>query len=250
MNPETGIPYCGPAPLPEALWSRWNADPWLAAALLALGLLWMVTGRRDRAGSAAFGTALLLALVIFISPLCALASALFSARVAHHLILIAGIAPLLAVALPWRSGPASRTVWPLTPLVLLHTALVWLWHAPAPYALALSSDTTYWVMQLSLLSSAWLLWNGVLASRTGDAAAAAALLATITQMGLLGALLVFLPRAVFEPHFLTTLPYSLTALEDQQLAGVLMWVPAALPYLGVALLRVSRLLTTPARATP
>lgn len=244
MSPETGIPYCGPAPLPAELWSRWNTDPWLAVALLLLGLLWMGAGRRDRIGGMAFGSALLLGVLIFVSPLCALASALFSARVAHHLVLITVVAPLLAIALPCRYGG------PLTPRVVLHAALLWLWHAPAPYALALSSDAVYWAMQLSLLASAWLLWRSVLTAHSRDAAAVAALLATVMQMSLLGALLVFLPRAVFEPHLVSTLPYGLTALEDQQLAGILMWVPAALPYLAVALLRISHLLASPARALP
>ena len=62
------------------------------------------------------------------------------------------------------------------------------------------------------------------------------LLGSIIQMGMLGALLTFAGQPLYEPHMTTTLPYGLTPLADQQLAGLLMWVPAALPYLAVALL--------------
>ena len=59
---------------------------------------------------------------------------------------------------------------------------------------------------------------------------------------LLGALLVFAGRPLFADHLATTAAYDLSPLEDQQLAGLIMWVPAALHYLGVALWRLSGLL--------
>lgn len=238
MDLETRTPYCGLPPLPAELWSRWNLDPWLLAALLALSALLAWQARSNASRRYASVGAIVLLVLVFISPLCALASALFSARVVHHLILIAAIAPLLAIAVPWQRGPRIAA----TPLLLLSTFFVWLWHTPAPYAFALLSDAAYWLMQLSLLGSAWLLWRAVLSPQTPAAAALATLLGTVMQMGFLGALLVFLPKAVFAPHFLSTWPYGLSALDDQQLAGLLMWVPAVLPYLAVALLRLSAML--------
>ena len=62
-----------------------------------------------------------------------------------------------------------------------------------------------------------------------------ALVATIGQMGLLGALIVFAPRPLYFVHLASTAPWGLSPLVDQQLAGLLMWVPAMLPYLGVGL---------------
>lgn len=234
MPPAIDAPYCGQAPVPSSLWTSWNLDPVLLAVLVAGFVLWRHAGRDDRHGRAGFVGAYALIFIAFVSPLCALSSALFSARVAHHVILIAGIAPLLAVAVPWRRGP----VLPLAALTVVHAVIVWLWHLPAPYAFALASHAAYWLMQVTLLLSAWLLWRAVFSPRTSAGSAASALLATIIQMGFLGAILVFAPRALFEPHFLTTAPFGLTPLADQQLAGLLMWVPAFLPYAGVAILRL------------
>jgi putative membrane protein len=63
----------------------------------------------------------------------------------------------------------------------------------------------------------------------------AALLATTVLMGLLGALLTFAPVALYAPHTLTTAAWGLTPLEDQQTAGLIMWIPAAGVYLASAL---------------
>ena len=82
--------YCGPAPDPGAIWGRWNLDPLLLAALAALAL---------GIGRSWAGLAAVAALAVaFVSPLCALSAALFSARVVHHLLLVALAAPLIAVA--------------------------------------------------------------------------------------------------------------------------------------------------------
>lgn len=230
------MPYCGTAPIAAEVWARWNFDPWLVAAL-SLFVLWgLARVRRDVRRLRAFGAAQLLLFVAFISPLCALASALFSARVAHHLLLVAGAAPLLAIAFAHRNAFAedSRAVSLMT-LTAIHAIVLWVWHTPAPYALALSNDAVYWLMQLTLLISAWLLWRAVLAPQTSPGPALLALLATVMQMGMLGAVLVFAPRALFAPHFGTTASFGLSELQDQQLAGLLMWVPAMAPYLAVSL---------------
>jgi putative membrane protein len=62
-----------------------------------------------------------------------------------------------------------------------------------------------------------------------------ALGATIGQMGLLGALLVFAPRPLYAEHLASTAGWGLSPLADQQLAGLLMWMPAMLPYVAVAI---------------
>lgn len=236
-------PYCGPAPIPATLFGHWNFDPLILAAMLALAAAWLHWGRRDTAGRMALLGVLALIAVAFISPLCALASALFSARVFHHVILIAGIAPLLSIALPWRAGPLL----PLAGLVIVHAATVWIWHAPDPYLWALSRDAIYWAMQITLTGSAYLLWREVLSPLTRPGPGVMALLATIMQMGFLGALLVFAPHPVYVAHFGTTSPFGLSPLSDQQLAGLLMWVPATVPYIGVALWRLSAMLAPRAR---
>lgn len=240
MQTEPYVAYCGPAPVPESLWLAWNFDPFVLGAMAAGLAIWWSCGRRDRVGRNSLGSGYGLIFVAFISPLCALSVALFSARVAHHVILIAAIAPLLAIAFPWRGGPSL----PLSALVILHAAIVWIWHAPDPYAFALSSHAAYWLMQATLFGSAWLLWREVFAPKTPIGSLVMALLATIMQMGFLGALLVFAPSPVFAAHYFTTEVFGLTPLEDQQLAGLLMWVPAFLPYAGVALYKFAIVLSS------
>lgn len=224
--------YCGPPPLPDDLWERWNLDPWvISALLLVLALVWFRPATaRDR--WVATGAVSILAL-IFVSPLCALTVALFSARVVHHVLLVALAAPLLAWAL-WRRSEAMARL--LAPLALLHTAIFWLWHAPDAYVWALSSTAGYWLMQVTLLGSAVALWAALFS--TSSARAIVTLLFLTVQMGLLGALLVFSAQPLYPPHFATTIAFGLDPLIDQQLAGLIMWVPASLPYLFAALVRL------------
>jgi putative membrane protein len=228
MDDTATIAYCGPAAVPADLLTRWNLDPLLMAALAALAMV-IASGRvaNARAGWAS----LALMAMIFISPLCALSSALFSARVLHHVLLIAAVAPLLALAFPVRRLPSP----PLAALVGLHTIILWVWHMPAPYAWGLASVPSYWLMQASLLVSAWLLWRAIFASAAQPGPALVVLVATIGQMGLLAALIVFASRPLYAVHFASTAAWGMNPLADQQLAGLLMWVPASLPYLGVGL---------------
>ena len=222
------IAYCGPAAVPEDFWIRWNGDPLLLAALVGLAL---AVGRGHSSDARAGWGAIALLLVVFLSPLCALASALFSARVLHHVLLIAAVAPLLAVAFPLRRLGSP----PLAALVGANAIILWLWHAPGLYTWGLASVSAYWLMQATLLGSAWLLWRAILAPGAQPGPALIALVATIGQMGLLGALIAFAPRPVYLVHLASTAPWGLGPLADQQLGGLLMWVPAILPYLGVGL---------------
>jgi putative membrane protein len=222
------VAYCGPAAVPADLLSRWNLDPPLVVALAVLGLV-LVMGRsaNARAGSAA----LALMVFIFVSPLCALSAALFSARVLHHVLLVSVIAPLLALAFPAQKLPLP----PLFGLVGLHAMTLWGWHMPTVYEWGVASVPTYWLMQATLLGSAWALWRTVLSPTTEAGSALIALVTTVAQMGLLAALIVFAPRTLYDIHLASTIAWGISPLRDQQLAGLLMWVPAALPYLGVGL---------------
>ena len=148
------------------------------------------------------------------------------------MLLVAFAAPLLAmVILP--TAPRARTSLSLP--FIAHLALLWVWHAPTPYAWALTGTAPYWLMELSLLGSAVWLWREILHPGRATGAVLAGLLGTVVQMGFLGALLTFAKQPLFAAHIGTTEAFGLSALEDQQLAGLLMWVPAALPYMAVGL---------------
>lgn len=231
--------YCGPAPLPATLLKSWNLDPFLVLALLVLcAAVALSKPTAERSRPALVGSVFTLA-VAFISPLCALATALFSARVAHHILMIAVAAPLLALAAPrWRLPERV----PLSVITVVHIIAVWLWHAPAPYAWAVSGTPSYWLMEITLLLTAFWFWSRVLSPSTRPFAALAALFAVVVQMGLLGAILTFARVPLYDLHAGVTAPFGLTQMEDQQLAGLFMWIPAAAPYLIAASIIVARLL--------
>ena len=128
----------------------------------------------------------------------------------------------------------------------MHALIFWLWHAPPLYAAAMSSDLVFWVMQLSITVTAALWWAKVM--RAPAPPAASALLATMVAMSALGALLTFAHRAYYAPHWLTTQSWGLSPIEDQQIAGILMWAPASLVYLVAALAILYRSLGREARA--
>lgn len=227
------IPYCGEAPGPEVWLSRWNLDPVLGAGLLLLALaLFSLPVSQDLTARRLLSlrSAWTLAVVLYVSPLCALSSAFFTVRVIHHIALVLVMAPLLVFGLePWlRRLPIS--LWSSTAIA---AAIFWTWHAPAPYAAALSSVSIYALMQFTLLSSAMVFW---IAIRTSDPPAAmAAILVTTVLMGLLGALITFAGRPLYAPHFASTLSWGVSPLEDQQLAGITMWAPGSIAYLAAAM---------------
>ncbi|MBP0444430.1 cytochrome c oxidase assembly protein [Roseomonas sp. SSH11] len=231
MTGSDAVPFCGLPPLPGD-WA-WNLDPLLLAILaggLALG--WRAGGNRPLflAGWA------LLALAL-VSPLCSLAVALFSVRVGQHLILMLVAAPLLAMGLrPRTAAPAE-----LAGSAAVFAVILWFWHLPAPYAWTFVSDGAWWAMHASLFASAVWLWHGAMRASRADAALLSGL-ATAAQMGALGAFLTFAPRPLFAPHALSTLPWGLTPLEDQQLGGLLMWVPGGTAFAALALFALSRAL--------
>lgn len=230
------IPYCGPPPTPGALWSQWNLDPVILAGL-AIGVV-LLAVRFSRLGTGArwAGALALAALTVaFVSPLCALSSALFAARTLHHILLICVAAPLVALML---SKPPRMGLGAVMAATVLQAAVLWFWHAPDLYAAALSNDGVYAVMEITLFAAALLFW---LSLRGASAPAAAlGLVLTMVQMGMLGALLVFAGSPLYAPHLATTAAWGLSALEDQQLAGLIMWAPAAGIYLVTALVLVAR----------
>ncbi len=236
-DPAGANPYCGPLVAPQDLWVTWNLDPWLIAALLLfLGLvlaarrLELVSGGQGERRSANGAVALAFAglVLAFVSPLCAATVALFSARALHHLVLLCLVAPALALALalPLR-GLSAPVALGLTALALV------LWHVPAVYDGTWRNASAYWLMQAALLLPGWMFWSSVLRPKRRDAAslfAHALLVAGLAGiMGLIGAVLTFAPVALYPHHLPGAEAHGLTILADQQLAGLVMWVPGFLP---------------------
>lgn len=226
-------PYCGPAPLPGDLLRSWNFDPPLLIALALLGAVLAFASQRRAAAVLGWG-----ALVIaFISPLCALTVALFSARAAHHLLLVTVAAPALAIALPLaRRVPAAAS------LAVLTAAMV-LWNVPRIYDAMWASNLVYWVLQAAMILPAWAFWSAVLAPnvRAEDTFQRAFLVGGLSGvMGLIGAVLTFAPHVLFFQHIEGAALWGMNPLTDQQLAGLVMWVPGFVPVAVIAALMLRR----------
>lgn len=233
------VAYCGTPPDPAELWTRFNLDPVLIGVLLliAVGHCALVSNPSMRR-SALIGWGI--AAAAFLSPLCALSVALFSARVAQHMILVLIAAPFIATALPASTARNNtRGLWIATALFF---AALWVWHMPLPYDATFLSTPLYWLMHVSLFGSSILLWRELLhhkPERTASALLAGML--TSMQMGLLGATLSLAAHPLFAAHVLSAPAWGLTPLQDQQLGGVIMWVPGIGLFLWAAMRSLRRL---------
>ncbi len=225
MDPYT--PFCGTPPIPADLLGRWLFDPALLAGLAVFAAALWVTAKDRRSASIGWAITALL----FVSPICAASIALFSARVLQHVLLVLVAAPLIAYALP-------RVRLPLVSLSAVLTALFWFWHMPMPYAATLQADLAYWAMHLSLFGTAIAFWSAILAhNRTSPGTAVLGLGIVAGQMTLLSAVFVFSSNTWHSWHSLTALPYGISGLQDQQLAGSIMWVGGgALLLVGIAMM--------------
>jgi putative membrane protein len=122
-----------------------------------------------------------------------------------------------------------------------------------PYEASFAQDgIAWWMMHLSLTAGAVWLWAAVFA-QFGARPHAAALtgIATAIQMGLLGAVLTFVPRPLYAPHTAgVTAPWGLTPLEDQQLGGLVMWVPGGLLFAVVMVVALAGVFAPRGRTAP
>lgn len=260
----------------------WSFEPWLVALLLAAALLYALgvwrlwsragTGRGvTRTEAARFGAGWLVLAIALAGPVEALGGALFSAHMLQHELLMVLAAPLLVTGRPleasaWSLAPRWRRLlgnafhrrgWQATWRVavdplgawMIHAVALWAWHIPVLFEAALAHEGVHALQHASFVGSALLFWWSVLA-RASPAAGGAALASVFTTMlhtGGLGALLTFAPTPWYAHYFVTTSAYGLSPLEDQQLGGLVMWVPGGLAYLVAGLALVARWLAPASR---
>jgi putative membrane protein len=262
------LAHPGQPPAPHDLWAAWNLDP-----VLLLGFLLAVwayrrgqTGGPRRANDTrrarCFAVALAALVLALLSPLDALSSALASAHMVQHLLLVVVAAPLLALSAPssaiLRGSPLAvrrasgrwrrrlgltprnlRTLGHPAAVWLLHVGVLWFWHAAIPYDAALHSEPLHILEHASFLVTAVLFWRVVIGTRgTGRVSNGLGVLlvfAMAMQSVFLSVLLTFAPEPWYAGYATTTAPWGLDPLTDQQLAGVIMWIPAGGIYLAVAL---------------
>jgi cytochrome c oxidase assembly factor CtaG len=249
----------------------WTWDPVtilliaLSAILYAVGVarLWRRAGvgqgiRRWQA--ACFAGGLLSLVVALVSPVDALGEILFSAHMAQHELLILVAAPLMVLGRPlapflwalpktarevageWSQEPAFAACWrfltaPLAVFVI-HGLALWIWHLPSLYQATLGDDFVHALQHLSFFLSASLFWWSLIHGRFGRfgyGAAVVYVFFTSMHSGVLGALLTFAPRLWYPIYQARTSRWGLSPLEDQQLAGLIMWIPAGVLFIFLGL---------------
>lgn len=123
-------------------------------------------------------------------------------------------------------------------VVAAQTVALWFWHFPRPYQAALANPALHALEHASFLGTAVCFWWVVLhptGRRTlGFGAAIVYIGITLCESGALGALLMFSARAWYPMHAAGERLWGMTPLDDQRLAGLIMWIPASAVYVTAA----------------
>ena len=174
--------------------------------------------------------------VAFAPPLEAAADTSLAAHMVQHMIAIAVAGPLIAFApVPGAVPRALRH-----PVVVWTVAMgtLWAWHAPALFLAGLDNPALHVLEHATFLAGSVLFWRTIVhpdpGARLSPGAALAVIFAATLGSGALGALLTFASVPLYPGQWSGTLAGTLSPLEDQQLAGVVMWVPGGIVYLGAA----------------
>jgi putative membrane protein len=217
--------------------------------------------------AAAFTGGWLSLVIALIGPFHTLSESLFSAHMTQHEILMLISAPLIILGRPqiaaiwalaprWRKKIGSitnangfRSVWHFMSgsfvAFLIHAAALWIWHIPSLFDATLESDWIHALQHASFFGTALLFWWAIINSSLewkSSFVGVLFLFLTSLHSGILGAFLTFTHQIWYPVYLSSTGSYGLTALEDQQLGGLIMWVPAGLVYIGAGLAMFARLL--------
>ncbi len=271
LLPTAAVAHSGPPPVPGELWSTWNLDPWV---LLGLGVSSSVYARGvrrlwARAGVGngipvwrvhCFTAGLFVLIAALISPIDALGSALFSAHMVQHELLMLVAAPLLVLATPWiaflwalplrwrphvgrigRVGGVRRAYTGIShpaSIWAIYAATIWVWHVPAMYQATLRSNLIHAAQHLSFFAAALLFWWVLLhpsrSRRPAYGVGVVYIFTTAIHGSILSALLTFSRSAWYPVYEEPAAAWNLSLLEDQHLAGLIMWIPPGFIYLAAS----------------
>jgi putative membrane protein len=247
----------------------WVFEPGVVAPLALSGFLYVLGLARLRAAAntafglseiACFAAGWVTLFIALVSPLHPWGAVLFSAHMTQHELLMLVAAPLLVLGRPmipflwalprstaraiaaWTQNSVWQRVWTTVtaPFVawLIHAVVLWTWHIPFLFQATRDSELVHALQHASFLFSALLFWWAVLHGRRramGFGVAVLYMFTTALHSGLLGALLTFTRTLWYPIYTNTTQPWGLTPMEDQQLGGLIMWIPAGLVYIIAAL---------------
>ena len=263
------LAHAGEPLQPHDAWWAWNLDP-LVLLVMAGSVAAYVAGWRPTADTpgrrAAFAGAVGALVIALVSPVDVMSSTMVSAHMVQHVLLVLVAAPLLAVAAPGaamlRGTPAivreaargarrtagldagrlRRLRHPVARW-LLYVVTLWLWHASVLYGAAVENEGVHVVEHVTFLGTAFLVWSAILGPERARVPRGLGLLGVFT-LGLQGiflsALITFAPEPWYSAYLVPPPGWGLDPLSDQQLAGVLMWVPAGFIHAGIALWLLAR----------
>jgi putative membrane protein len=205
------------------------------------------------------------------SPLSALDHEMLTAHMVQHLLLMTFAAPLILLGAPIKTLlyrlPPHRLVQVMgrafqsTGLHLMWSALThpvvcWLgaastlvaWHIPAVFVLGLRSQMWHGIEQASFLAAGLLFWWPVVqplptSLKWPESSILLYLFLATLPCDILSGFLVFCDRVVYPTYLSSSQPFGLSALEDQQCAGALMWTCVTLVYLVAGAIVTARLLS-------
>lgn len=241
------------------LWLSWNLDPVLVLgiALLTAGYFYGIgpLRRRYRLGPpaderqmASFLAGTVVMAVALVSPLDALGDRyLFSAHMEQHMLLAVVCPPLWLLGTPgWLLAPllrrrpvllAARALTnPFVAFFLLNGVL-YVWHVPPFYDATLANEQLHIFEHLTFLATGVLFWWPLLSPtpdllpRLSRPLGVIYLFLACQPMVLLGALLTFAAQPFYRPYVAAPRVWGMSPLADQQLGGLIMWLPTNIPYL-------------------
>lgn len=258
------------SPEAAAFLTSWSFEPSKLAGLALAGALyatgWWRLGRRGygrarppawRAWCYAGGLAALA--LALLSPIAVYTSLFFFMHMLQHLLLLMLAPPLLWLGAPlppvlwglpdgtrqavgWlfvASHPGARVFHALThPFVAggLYLVVVAFWHLPTFYDAAQGRTLVHDLEHLTFLGAGLLYWWPVVhptggRRRLGYFAAIVYLFPPLLEGNLIGALLTFASQPVYATYQQVPRLWGLSALDDQQIGGLIMWVPAGMMWL-------------------
>jgi putative membrane protein len=251
--------------------SFWISGALILAALVYLGgWLRLRSYKRDkiagwRAGSFVLG--LFFIWIATVSPLAELDRTMLTAHMIQHLLLMTLAPPLFLLGAPTKQlayGQSPRFLWPISrPLrsaamrrlvsALTHPAFCWLaaagtlivWHIPSMFMLGLSSQLWHGIEQASFLVTGLLFWWPIVrpSPKWPEWSMLLYLFLATLPCDILSGFLVFCDRVVYPVFLSSPQSFGLSALEDQQCAGALMWTCVTLVYVIAAAVSTARLLS-------
>ena len=238
----------------------WSWEPFVVVSLLISGLLYGIgIGRNPRVAkrwqAVSFAAGWVTLVVALVSPVDVLGGILFSAHMVQHELLMIVAAPLIVLGRPlvvmlwalparWRGrfGWAFGNAWwnGAAFTAAAHAAALWMWHIPSLYEATLRNDFIHALQHISFFFTATLFWWALIHGRYGKLGYGAAVVyvfLTAGHSGALGALITFAPYLWYPIYGVRTAQWGLSPIEDQQLAGLIMWIPAGALFtmLGIAL---------------